>query len=257
MCLLIVLRQVVPDYGLVIAANRDERLDRGGEVPRLLSERPPVFGGSDPKAGGTWLAVNGWGMVCAVTNRPRREAPEGEVRSRGLLCLEAARQKSPIAVADMVGYALEHDSYDGFNLFCATQSAGSCFYFDGTLREKSLGPGAFVVTTGDANDASIPKVQRAREILGAEQVRPLPDWIERLESICRDHSGDPTHPNALCLHGQKGGTVSSSILALHSSDPSRHLFRHCQGRPCEGAYQPIEWPTGFFADAAPPATPDD
>ena len=257
MCLLIILREVVSDWGLVVAANRDERYDRGGEPPQVLSDEPRLFGGRDPKAGGTWLAVNQWGMLCAVTNRPRKERPDRPVRSRGLLCLDAARQKSPIAVADHLGNALAQDAYEGFTLFSATPSTGSFFYFDGGLREKPLGRGVFVVTTGDANDASIPKVRRAHELLDAGKAQSIADWIDGLETVCRNHSGNPSHPNALCLHGGKGGTVSSSIVAFHDREPERHLFRHCQGRPCEAPYETVAWPGGFFVGAPVPSQQDD
>jgi len=238
---------MIPDWPLVIAANRDERYDRGGEPPRLLCENPKVFGGRDPRAGGTWLAVNQWAMVCAVTNRPRTAPPQGAVRSRGLLCLDAAKQRSPIAVADIVGRALEEDAYDGFNLFCASVQGGALFYFDGRLREKPLSKGVFVVATGDANDLSEPKVRRVNELLDAYRVRPLSEWIERLESICRDHGDNPAGPGAICAHGKEAGTVSSSILAFHARDPQLHLFRHCQGRPCESGYEVVGWPEGFFS----------
>ena len=254
MCLLIVLREVVPDWPLVVAANRDERYDRRGKLPRLLCENPRVFGGYDPSAGGTWLAVNQWAMVCAAANRPRQEPPVQPLRSRGLLCLDATRQKSCIAVADMVGSAVGRDNYNGFNLLCSTRAGGNLFYFDGNLREKPLRRGVFVITTGDANDLSIAKVRRVHESMGADQAPPhggpISDWIERLETVCRDHGSDPGYPEASCMHGNEAGTVSSSILAFHARDPQQHLFRHCQGHPCEGTYETVPWPEGFFE---PPA----
>jgi len=250
MCLLIILREVVPDWPLVIAANREEHYDRPGEPPRLLCESPLVFGGRDPRAGGTWLAVNQWAMVCAVTNRPRTEMRAGEVRSRGLLCLDAARQKSSIAVADIIVRALAQDRYDGFNLFCLTPTGGSAFYFDGRLREKTVGAGPFVTTTGDANDLSDPRVRRVHEMLDAGCPRPFPEWIERLEATCRDHRNDPTGRDGLCKHGESAGTVSSTILAFHRRDPWIHLLRHCQGRPCQTPYETIAWPEDFFATAS-------
>jgi len=246
MCLLIVLRDVIPDWPLVIAANREEHYDRPGETPRLLWETPRIFGGRDPRAGGTWLAVNQWGMVCALTNRPRKEPPPAEVRSRGLLCLDAAKQRSPIAVADMIGREMERNLYSGFNLVCSTQGDGRCFYFDGHLREKPLGRGLFVITIGDANDPSLAKVRRVHEMLDVTRTRPFTQWIEQLEAICRYHAGDPNGCDALCLHDETSGTVSSSILALHGADPHLHTFRHCQGRPCEYDYVKVLWPAGFF-----------
>jgi len=247
MCLLIVLREMIPDWPLVMAANREEHYDRLGEPPQLLCENPKVFGGRDPHAGGTWLAVNQWAMVCAVTNRPRTEPPPGEARSRGLLALDAACQKSPIAVADLLGRALAENQYNGFNLFCSTPADGRIFYFDGRLREKPLASGLFILTTSDANDPSSAKIRRVRERLEPDRPRPLAAWIERLEAICRDHAGAPPgRPDAPCMHGEKGGTISSSILAFHGRDLNLHLFRHCQGRPCEAPYQPVPWPSGFF-----------
>jgi len=247
MCLLIVLRDVIPDWPLVLAANREEHYDRPGETPRLLGESPRIFGGRDPRAGGTWLAVNQWGMVCALTNRPRKEPPPAAVRSRGLLCLDAARQKSPIAVADFIGRELEQHPYNGFNLFCSTTADGRCFYFDGQLREKPLGHGLFVITTGEANDPSMAKVQRVHDMLDAARARPFAEWMEPLEAVCRCHAGDPGARDALCMHGETSGTVSSSILAFHGADPHQHIFHHCQGRPCENAYETVAWPAGFFA----------
>jgi uncharacterized protein with NRDE domain len=250
MCLLVVLREVVPDWPLVVAANRDEVYDRPGESPQLLGDEPRVFGGRDPRAGGTWLAVNQWAMVCALTNRPRRSRPAGQLVSRGQLCLDAARHRTPIAVADWVDDALAMDAYDGFNLLCGSPSHATIFYFDGRLREKPLGRGVFVVTTGDANDPSIDKVARVSQILGEVRPRPLTDWIERLESICRDHAGDPAGPVAPCVHGETAGTLSSSIVALHARDSGLNLFRHCEGRPCEFPHKTLSWPGGFFATSS-------
>jgi len=246
MCLLIVLREIIPDWPLVVAANREEHYDRLGEPPRILCDNPKIFGGRDPQAGGAWLATNQWAMVCALANRARNSPAPGEVRSRGLLCLDAARQRSPIAVADMMGRALAQHDYNGFNLLCMTPTSGSAFYFDGHLREKPLGRGVVVVTTGDANDPSHGKIGRIHERLDAERPRPFAEWIERLEAICRDHAGDPGGPDAACMHREKAGTVSSSILAFHERNPMLHLFRHCQGKPCEVPYETVLWPKDFF-----------
>ncbi|MCX8036468.1 MAG: hypothetical protein N3D11_05310, partial [Candidatus Sumerlaeia bacterium] len=53
-------------------------------------------------------------------------------------------------------------------------------------------------------------------------------------------------PDAFCRHGEAAGTVSSSILAFHANDPGLHVFRHCQGRPCENAFEIARWPDRFF-----------
>jgi uncharacterized protein with NRDE domain len=254
MCLLIILREVVPEWPLVVAANREERFARPSASPGLLARNPAVFGGRDLQCGGTWLAVNQWGMVCAVTNRPRKGPPPAATRSRGLLCLEAAGQRSPITVADYLGRAVTENAYEGFNLVCATSTLANAFYYNGTLREKPLGPGVVVLTTGDANDMSSAKTQRVRERIGDDLARPMTAWIDRLEAICRDHGADPAGPEALCVHRGEAGTVSSSIIAINAENARMHLFRHAAGPPCTTPYYTLEWPYGFFEATLPPPT---
>ncbi len=71
MCLLVFAWQTEPEYPLVVAANRDERLDRPAQALCVLQEeRPRILGGRDDLAGGTWLAVNEHGVVAGLTNRP-------------------------------------------------------------------------------------------------------------------------------------------------------------------------------------------
>jgi len=252
MCLLILLRDVVPNWPLVVAANREERFDRPTERPTLLNRTPSVFGGKDLRAGGTWLAVNQWGMLCAVTNRPRQEAPADRVRSRGLLCLDASRQKSPIAVADLMGRAVQEQAYDGFNLVCATTAVAKVFYYDGALREKQLGHAVTVLSTGEANDRSLDKVRCVYERLEGFAAEALTAWIERLEAVCRSHCAGPDGRGACCEHLGEAGTVSSSILAFHDRDPRKNMFRHAPGPPCQTTYETLEWPYNFFETQMPP-----
>ena len=72
---------------LVVAANRDEFLDRPTIDPAVLAVDPWVFAGQDLRAGGTWFGVNQHGMVIGLLNRPRPGGPDPSRRSRGLLCL--------------------------------------------------------------------------------------------------------------------------------------------------------------------------
>jgi uncharacterized protein with NRDE domain len=76
MCLLIMAWQTDDRAPLVVGANRDERLDRPATAMTVLrSEHPRILGGRDEVAEGTWLAVNEYGVVAGLTNRPAREGP--------------------------------------------------------------------------------------------------------------------------------------------------------------------------------------
>src|SRR5579864_3028346 len=69
MCTILLAWRCVDGADFVLAANRDELIDRPAAPPHLLSTDPPVAGGQDLLAGGTWLAVDAGGRVGAVTNR--------------------------------------------------------------------------------------------------------------------------------------------------------------------------------------------
>ena len=72
------------EFALTIAANRDERYDRPAQSFTVLRERDPrVVGGRDSYAGGTWLAVNEYGVIAGLTNTPAANGRDASKRSRG------------------------------------------------------------------------------------------------------------------------------------------------------------------------------
>ena len=101
MCLLVVVHQVVPGAPLVVAANRDERLDRPARAMAVLADRDPrVLGGRDEVAGGTWLAVNEHGVVAGLTNEPTGEQRDATRRSRGELPVFLARHRDAASAVE-------------------------------------------------------------------------------------------------------------------------------------------------------------
>ncbi|MBM3268958.1 MAG: NRDE family protein, partial [Candidatus Sericytochromatia bacterium] len=94
MCLLVALHAAVPGFPLVVAANRDEFLERPAEAMAVLRERGPrILGGRDLLAGGTWLAVSDRGLFAALTNFPSPVRDPAR-RSRGELPLALAAHAS-------------------------------------------------------------------------------------------------------------------------------------------------------------------
>ena len=90
MCTFIILRRPGHDWPVLIAANRDEMIDRAWLPPaRHWADRPDVVGGLDELAGGTWLAANDTNVVAAVLNREGSLGPTSDKRSRGELVLDA------------------------------------------------------------------------------------------------------------------------------------------------------------------------
>src|SRR6266853_2533664 len=100
MCTLAIYFQAMRDYPVVIAANRDEFLDRPANDPTTLCESPHVIGGKDLRAGGTWLGISEHGIVAGLLNRRAENGADPRARSRGLLCLDALRRRTAREAAE-------------------------------------------------------------------------------------------------------------------------------------------------------------
>src|ERR1700693_3210884 len=94
MCTLAIYFRATRDCPVVIAANRDEFLERPAGDPTTLLENPHVVGGKDLNAGGTWLGISEHGIVAGLLNRRAENGGNPDARSRGLLCLDALRRRA-------------------------------------------------------------------------------------------------------------------------------------------------------------------
>jgi uncharacterized protein with NRDE domain len=224
MCLLAIFFRVVSDAPLVIGANREEAYDRGGEPPQLLSEPALAVAGLDPKAGGTWLGLNQHGVVVAVTNRLKTQLPANP-RSRGLLARDLLSCSTASEAVEKATHELNSNRYAGCNLFCADRERATVLHAGDWLRVRMLPPGIHVVTNHDVNDASDPRVDHALGWLGQCPYADGRECIRALQMLCSRAA-----PPAICLHGEKGGTVSSSVLLIRQP-LCEGSYLHAQGPP--------------------------
>ena len=104
MCTLALYFQTFPGYPVVVAANRDEYLNRPSAPPCALQRVPWIFGGKDLQAGGTWLGVNQYGLLAGLLNRHTPEPNDPARRSRGLLSLDALQTSSAAEAAARIGH---------------------------------------------------------------------------------------------------------------------------------------------------------
>ena len=68
MCLIALAYKVHPRFPLILAANRDEFLDRPTEPAHWWKDAPDILAGRDQRAGGTWLGFTRNGRFAAITN---------------------------------------------------------------------------------------------------------------------------------------------------------------------------------------------
>jgi uncharacterized protein with NRDE domain len=234
MCTLVVLHQAIPGVPLLVAANRDEYLDRRAEGPAL--RRTPggvrMLAPRDARGGGTWLGLSDRGLFAAVTNLAPAE-PDPSRRSRGLLVLDALEAGSAREAAERVCSAPPGD-YNPFNLFVGDGREAYALSSRGAATWRTLEPGAHVVGNCATDAEPTPKVarlrQRARRLAGL----PLAEALAGLAVLCRGHRpGDPL--GSACVHTERYGTRSSALLALAEREHER-CFHFADGAPCESEY---------------------
>ena len=226
------------DWPILLAANRDERLDRPWQPPSAhWAAQPDVVGGLDTLAGGTWLAVNAAGVVAAVLNRTGTLGPAPGKRSRGELPLLALRHADAASAAHAIA-GLEAESWRSFNLVVADRQ--HAFFLRGAghgrIVSHLLVPGVHITTASDPDDLSSPRIARyLPQFRNARRPVP-PDW-SGWTALLADAS--PPADTALDIRPKGGfGTVTSSLVGLGPSP----VFLTTAGPPDSAAFAPVQWP---------------
>jgi len=232
------------DTPLVIAANRDERLEREAEAVTVLQPSGPrILGGRDSLAGGTWLAVNEHGLVAGLTNRPSPTGRDPSKRSRGELPLALARHENAAnAVEEFVG-RFRPDEYNSAWLLVGDRR--SLYYLQmagqGAPEVERLPPGLFVLANGPLGEAS-PKTDHVRSRV--EKIAELAeaDRIALLVSVLSDHSippgaaemaatnDRPVELASACVHTEGYGTRSAALVTVPAEGKPRMSV--ADGAPC-------------------------
>jgi uncharacterized protein with NRDE domain len=255
MCTLAIYFRSLRDYPVVLAANRDESLARPALDPTTLCENPHVVGGKDLKAGGTWLGISEHGIVAGLLNRRAEGGGNPIARSRGLLTLDALRCRSAEEAAEFASRQRGSD-YNPFNLLMVSRSRAFVAYNRGAAVEVvELKPGLHLVSNLDVDDFECPRISASYgkfAELGANpefQRDPVGNRAA-LGGLLADHNTQldsrvaaDGRSNALCLHLESYGTLSSSMIFMRADTPEiAHFF--APGPPCRTAYADAVVPRG-------------
>ncbi len=229
MCTVVLLSRPGTEWPLRLAANRDERLDRGWDPPgRHWPEQPDVVAGRDRTAGGTWLGVSDGGVVAAVLNRANSLGPTAGKASRGELPLLALRQSTAADAAAAI-QALDGRTWRPFNLVVADRLGA--FFLRGTgaaqIDVVRLAPGLHMATALDVDDPASPRTMRHLPRFAAAT---WSDWGRLLA----DRSGP--REAQLNVGPEDGfGTGCASLIALGETV----CFRFAAGPPDEAAFEDV------------------
>lgn len=228
MCTLIVIRNVDPQYRLIVAANRDESPTRPTADP---AERPGgIYAPLDLVHGGSWIGVNGHGVVAALTNRFLAPRFRGR-RSRGLLVTEAlAARTTAEAVAAI--RSQPDGTYNGFQLVIDDGREAALVWSDaGACLIERLTDGIRVFT----GDDDLPG-RSVREKIVRERLED--DWFYgRLGHLQKTLSFHGPHPeDGTCVHGPDVTMESVFSMIVRRPIGRDALDVHWRsGRPCRGS----------------------
>ncbi len=234
---------------LLVAANRDEHFDRPSAPPAEIVGSPRIVAGRDLRVGGTWLGVNEHGLLVGILNRRQNENGNDAqrtttTRSRGLLSMDLLQFRS---VTDGVQFLAGHQVvYSPFTVVIADRQSAWVAYnhHEPRIVTKRLDTGLHVFSSAAELDLTSAKADRAHpRFVQLKACLPndsadFASWLGALRGVLADHtlragSNDPG--DAICVHRETTGTVSSSVVAL-VAQRSRFETYFCPGPPCQNDF---------------------
>ncbi|MCC6547286.1 NRDE family protein [Candidatus Sumerlaeota bacterium] len=122
------------DY--LLTMNRDERDDRGREIPprrfRLNDEQPESAWPIDSDSGGTWIGANHHGVAaCILNGYDKSDDSRKHFKSRGTIIPLILRLKSLDRVERWLAKDFEAASFKSFSLIVVQRDAILCVHSDG------------------------------------------------------------------------------------------------------------------------------
>ena len=203
MCTMVVLSRPGHDWPLLLAANRDEMIDRPWQAPaRHWPDRPEV--------------------VAGILNRHGSLGPAAGQRSRGELVLEALDHADASEAAAALSH-IEPAAYRTFNLLIADNR--DAFWLrhadpSGTLpiTVTPVKPGLHMIASGDLDDDELPRLKRYQPLF-EEAAVPDPDtgdWAawQKLLTDGELKPGEEAQNVMRFDTGRGFATVSSALIAL-------------------------------------------
>jgi uncharacterized protein with NRDE domain len=162
MCLIVFANNVLEDYKLIFAANRDEFYNRPSEQADFWKDRPDLLAGKDLQAGGTWMGITRKGKFAAITNFRDLKNNRNDAPSRGELTLDfLVKDVTPEEYYNRLKSEL--NNYNGFNLILG--NIDELYYFSNkTNGLQKLEPGIHGISNAIL-DTPWPKVEKSKRQL--------------------------------------------------------------------------------------------
>ncbi len=222
MCTIAVFKNLFLGYPLVVAANRDELLDRPSAGPTIRDWNHNIFAPKDLQRGGTWNGVNGYGVFAGITNRLDVKSVRGESkRSRGELVMWALQHRTAESAFDQLN-RLKGQNYNGFNLVISDKKNLYLLRGNGQVIESTMEEDGILIVTNQgiglgglkSSGARVNNVLTAWNRIKNECVVNGPS-ISSLKQLLDVHS-EERYGTCINYPKENYGTKSSGIIHLKS-----------------------------------------
>ncbi|MEM8487710.1 MAG: NRDE family protein [Bacteroidota bacterium] len=162
MCLILFSYAQHPRYKLILAANRDEFLERSTAPAGFWEAHPHVLAGRDVKAGGTWMGVTKNLRFAAITNYRDPSAEKKDAPTRGRLVLDfLAGSAAPATYLQTLQKSA--GDYNGYNLLVGDER-GLWYYSNRENIVREVSPGLYGLSN-HLLDTAWPKVTKGKSRL--------------------------------------------------------------------------------------------
>jgi hypothetical protein len=233
-CILLVLRDRVAGWPIVVGSNRDEYRDRPWDPPRLDGG---ILAPRDRRAGGTWIGLHRAGLLVAVTNRPDPD-PDPDRPSRGTLAMDLLAAGTVDGAVARLRATVREGRRNAFQALIASATEAVVGVHpdeEGGVEVRSIPSGLHTLT----NRWGLDELDH-RGVLDDVDLPPgstLPEALERMKTALATHEDrGPGAPDTICKHGDDRGTLSSTIVAVPGEPSTVPVFLMAPGAPCEAPW---------------------
>lgn len=247
MCTLVVAKNVFPGFPLVVANNRDELLDRPSERPAMRDKDWSILAPKDLQRGGSWIGVNGYGVLVGLTNRLDVKSEPGRM-SRGDIVMQALRHRT--AIEALVGLQdLNGSKLNGFNMVVTDKRKMFLFRGNGKTIDRTVEDDGLLIVSnhGVGRHVGVDTPLRVVNVLQtwySNQMFACEPSVRILKMLLNIHSD---HRYGTCINEPENnyGTKSSGIIRLKSNileDVWQYSHRersNNKGHICKDRFDPM------------------
>ena len=223
--------------GYSLFFNRDELKSRQHALPPELKQsneaalRPGVtyIAPTDTDAGGTWLAVNEFGVtICILTNYLAPEPKHIDFRSRGEIVAELAVCQS-IQEAETLLDDMDLQRFRGFDLVLFDRDVVQ-WSWDTYRFQRKVPAMPLTSSSHESNRVCEARKEYFSKLSNAESLDVLQSFHScHLDDNLQPIVGMPVRANSVCMHRENAQTVSQCFVQVNSREVS---IRYIDGSPC-------------------------